>query len=358
MHVVHVIYYLDIGGGEVFLRGIARALATRGVVQHVFTVGSRGRLAGEIEAAGIPVIAFNKSSRAGLVTIIRMAAALRRLRPTVVQTHGEAGLFWGVPAARLAGAPVVSLIYQTREETALKTLATRAALRLPTRVIAGSRAAAEFTRERFRVSGEHLRTIHCGIEPLMSAVTSRPARRQAEWPVLVTVGRLFAAKGQRVLIDAFAILRQHYPGAQLVIVGDGPERPALERQAGDAGVANAVTFAGTLYPTVDVLASAHVFVFPSLNEPQGLALLEAYAAGVPVVASRTGGILEMLEHEVDGLLVDPDDAPGLAAAVERITEDDGLRSACVAHARSRLRAFDVETFAGEYLDMYRTVESP
>ena len=125
-----------------------------------------------------------------------MAAALRRLRPTVVQTHGEAGLFWGVPAARLARAPVVSLIYQTCEETALKTLATRAALRLPTQVIAGSRAAAEFTRERFLVSGEHLRTIHCGIEPVTPDVTSRPAQRQAEWPVLVTVGRL---KGMLIL---------------------------------------------------------------------------------------------------------------------------------------------------------------
>jgi glycosyltransferase involved in cell wall biosynthesis len=358
LHVVHVIYYLDIGGGEVFLRGITRALASRGVVQHVFTVGSRGRLADEIEAAGIPVVAFNKSSRAGLVTIVRMAVALRRLRPTIVQTHGEAGLFWGVPAARLAGAQVVSLLYQTREETPLKTFVTQAALRLPTRVIAGSRAAAAFTRERFHVAGEHLRTIHCGIEPLMFDNIGSRDRRQAEWPVLVTVGRLFASKGHRVLIDAFTIVRRHYPNARLVIVGDGPERNALERQAADTNVLDAVMFAGTLYPTVDVLATADVFVFPSLNEPQGLALLEAYAAGVPVVASRTGGIVEMLEHEVDGLLVDPHDAPGLAAAVERFIEDEALRSTCVAHARSRLRAFDVETLAEEYLDVYRAVEGP
>ena len=98
---------------------------------------------------------------------------------------------------------------------------------------------------------------------------------------------------------------------------------------------------------------ADVFVFPSLVEPQGLALLEAYAAGVPVVASRTGGIPEMLEHGVDGLLVDPGDSPGLAAAVERLIEDETLRSSCVAHARSRLPAFDVENLAEEYLDVYR-----
>ena len=176
--------------------------------------------------------------------------------------------------------------------------------------------------------------------------------------MIVTVGRLVAAKGHRVLIEALPILRRHYPNARLVIVGEGPEQHALERQAERAGVARAVTFAGTLYPTTDVLAKAHVFVFPSLNEPQGLALLEAYAAGVPVVASRTGGILEMLEHEVDGLLVDPGDALALAAAIRRLTDDEALQSACVAHARRRLRAFDVEVLAAQYLEMYRAVDTP
>ena len=87
--------------------------------------------------------------------------------------------------------------------------------------------------------------------------------------------------------------------------------------------------------------------------PRGRLADDVEAAGVPVTASRTGGIPEMLEHGVDGLLVDPGDAPGLAAAVERLTEDDTLRSSCVAHARSRLPAFDVETVAEEYLDVYR-----
>jgi glycosyltransferase involved in cell wall biosynthesis len=168
----------------------------------------------------------------------------------------------------------------------------------------------------------------------------------------VTVGRLVAFKGHRTLIDAFALVRRRRPRARLTIVGDGPERVSLERQAADAGLAGSVRFAGTVYPTNDVLAQADVFVFPSLHEPQGLALLEAYAAAVPVVASRTGGIPEMLEHEVDGLLVDPGDAPGLAAAIQRLTEDEPLRSACVAHACSRLPAFDVEHLADQYLGLY------
>ena len=353
MHIVHVIYYLDIGGGEIFLRAIVRALAARGVTQHVFTVGPRGRLAAEIDASGIPVAAFNKSSKVGLVTIGRMAAAIRQLGPDLVQTHGEAGLFWGVPAARLSRKRVVSLIYQTREESTLKTLATRALLRLPDQVIVGSQAAADFARDQFQMAHDAVRTIYCGIEVAPISQRQPQVAAAAEGPVLVTVGRLVPAKGHDILLQAFALLRQQFSSARLVIVGDGPERQALERQARDLGVENRVTFAGTVYPTTTVLAQADVFVFPSLNEPQGLALLEAYAARVPVVASRTAGIPEMLEHEVDGLLVDPGDVSSLVAAIRRMVTDEGLRSGCVAHAYGRLRNFDVRTLAEEYLDVYR-----
>jgi glycosyltransferase involved in cell wall biosynthesis len=352
--IVHIIWRLDIGGGEVFLRSLSKALATHGVVQRIFTIGPRGRLADEIEAAGVPVTAFNKSSKPGIVAIARMTRALRRLRPTLVQTHGEGGLFWGVPAARLAGVPVVSLIYQTHEETLLKTLAARVALRQTRQVIAGSRAAEAFARERFHVPANRVRTIHCGIESdVVPAAHGPGCRTSGEWPVLLTVGRLVSVKGHRTLIEAFALLRCDYPRARLIIVGDGPERISLERQAANLNVASAVTFAGTVYPTREVLARADVFVFPSLVEPQGLVVLEAYAAGVPVVASRTGGIPEMLEDGVDGLLANRGDAADLAEVIRRMIDDESLRAACTMHARSRLPEFDIAKLAGDYLEIYR-----
>jgi glycosyltransferase involved in cell wall biosynthesis len=352
--IVHIIWSLDVGGGEVFLSGLSRTIARRGVSQQIFTIGPRGRLADEIELAGVPVTAFDKSSRLGLGAVGRMAGALRRLRPSLVQTHGEGGVFWGVPAASLAGIPVVSLLYQ-HHDTRQKRVAARIGLRMPVMVIAGSRATADYVQVQLGVPCQRLRTIHCGIEPGRFAATRVPVPACDEWPGIVTVGRLVAFKGHRTLIDAFALLRRRRPRAQLTIVGDGPERASLERQAAGAGLGGSVRFVGTVYPTIDVLAHADVFVFPSLYEPQGLALLEAYAAAVPVVASRTGGIPEMLEHEVDGLLVDPGDAPALAAAIERLTEDEPLRSACVAHARSRLPAFDVEHVADQYLGLYQSL---
>jgi glycosyltransferase involved in cell wall biosynthesis len=350
--ILHITWSLDVGGGEVFLSALTRALARRGRIQRVFTIGPRGRLADEVEAAGVPVTAFHKRSRAGLWTTARIAGAVRELRPALVHTHGEGGLFWGAPAAWLARVPVVSLLYQ-HHETWIKQLTARTALRIPATVIAGSHAIASYVHDHLGVRRERLMMIHCGIEP--AAFSPRPERRleASRGPVLVSVGRLVASKGHRILIEAFAQLRETWPRAELIIVGDGPERSALEHQTAVLGLTNAVRFPGTVYPTAGVLSRADVFVFPSLNEPQGLALLEAFAAGVPVVASRTGGIPEMLTHEVHGLLVEPGRAPAIVAAVGRLIADNALREACVARARDRLRAFDVDILAAQYDALYQ-----
>ena len=361
MLIVHVIWRLDVGGGEVFLQALALALAGHGISQHVFTVGPGGPLASRLEAAGVPVTSFHKSSKAGLVTIARMARAIRRLRPSLVHLHGEAGLFWGLPAARAAGARVVSLIYQNYEETRLKRWAARALLRSADLVVAGSHDVARFAESRLAVPTHRLRVIHCGIETgAFAARADRGDRSPATWrraraPRLLTVGRLVPRKGHRTLIDAMVRVTERLPDARLVIVGDGPERAALAAYVENRGLGSAVQFAGTVYPTTELLADADLFVFPSLVEPQGLALLEAYAAAVPVVASRTGGIPEMLEDGQDGLLVEPGNARALADAILRMIEDPGLRQRAVASARKRVRSFNVEPIADEYVSVYQLV---
>lgn len=348
--VVHLTWHLDVGGGELFLCDLARELHRRRVTQHVCTIGPRGPLAGELETDGIPVTPFHKTSKLGAVVIWRLAKALRRLRPSLVHTHGEAGIFWGLPAARLAGIPAVSLVYQNYHETPAKMRALGTLLRWPRCVIAGSRDVERFLRATVGVPENRLRTIACGIVP-ESFLAIR--RRAVERPTIVTVGRLVERKGHRVLIEAVARVRQSHPTVHLVVIGDGPCLPALRVAVALAGLGDAVTFAGTVYPTHQVLASASLFVFPSLVEPQGLALLEAYAAGVPVVASRTGGIPEMLDDGVDGVLVRPGDVGELAAAIVRMLNDPAFGAACASRARRRLESFSVARIADQYVDLYR-----
>lgn len=147
------------------------------------------------------------------------------------------------------------------------------------------------------------------------------SRDPAREPLFLYCGRLSVEKGVEVLLAAFARLLAEMPAARLRVAGEGPRRAELERMAGSLGVAGAVTFTGWLTPD-DVereLARAWALVVPSLwAEPLGLAALEAIVRGVPVLASSQGGLGEIVEHGVTGLLVPNGDDAGLARLLEAV----------------------------------------
>jgi len=241
-------------------------------------------------------------------------------------------------------------MYLNHDESVPKMWAFRVMLRGAMQVLAGSADIAAFLGRRLAVPTSKTIVVPCGILP--DAFAAQPQINGSAGPVIITVGRLVPHKGHRVLLDAFARVVDHIPGASLHIVGDGPERGSLDRHARASGLADRVRFLGTCYPTTEVLGRADLFVLPSLVEPQGLALLEAYARSVPAVASRTGGIVEMLEHDVDGLLVRPGDPDDLASAILRMLTDATLRQRCSEHARLRLADFDVRAIAERYVQIY------
>ena len=151
-----------------------------------------------------------------------------------------------------------------------------------------------------------------------AAEADRPAVRAAlgiapDAPVIGTVGRLAEVKQQGVLIRAFARIIPAFPTARLVLVGDGPLRAELEGLARSLGLGGAVLFAGYQPNPERYLAAMDVFVLPSRAEAMPLVIPEAWAAGRPVVASRVGGIPELIEDGKTGLLVEPGDVDGLAA---------------------------------------------
>jgi glycogen synthase len=170
-------------------------------------------------------------------------------------------------------------------------------------------------------------------------------------PRVLFVGRLAAQKGVSTLLEAVPLLRARAP---VVLVGDGPQRPALERQAGRLGP-DRVRFQGFV-PHAEVpawLAAADVLVLPSVYEELGSVLLEAMAAGLPVVASAVGGIPDALGDA--GLLVPPRDPSALAAAVDKVLEDPALAAELGHAGRRRAAAFSWDTLAGRVLEVYREV---
>lgn len=186
-------------------------------------------------------------------------------------------------------------------------------------------------------------------------------RRPHDGPArLLSVGRLSSEKGHDVLLRALAELRRAGTDAELVIVGDGPERPRLESLAATLGVSSAVRFEGTVLGEQlrEALAAADLFVLPSRSEGFGVVLVEALATGLPVVATRSGGPADIVAPE-DGVLVPPDDASalarGIAEAIGRLTEFG--REAIAERAARR---YAPKSVGAQLVRLYRSVldESP
>jgi glycosyltransferase involved in cell wall biosynthesis len=195
-----------------------------------------------------------------------------------------------------------------------------------------------------------------GIDRRLFAQPDGPAFPEfAGRPRVVFVGRVVRAKGVETLVAATALART--PGLQVLLVGDGPERPYVERLARRHGVADRVHVTGFVshkrIPAV--LRSADLIVLPSFYEELGTVLIEAMQVGVPAVATRVGGIPELVEHGTTGLLVEPGEPAALAAAIDTILADRELARRLGANAMRRAPEYDMDRLGAQVHGLYERV---
>lgn len=175
--------------------------------------------------------------------------------------------------------------------------------------------------------------------------------------VLLFAGSLIERKGLRTLLAAMEQIHRRHPAHRLVLIGDGPERSELESQALDFGIGESVFFTGSLSPSEVArwMRRAELFILPSLEEGQGVALLEALASGTPCIAGRAGGIPEVISPEC-GELVEPGNAQALANSISGLIDAPLRRQAMGNAAAAGVRAkFDWPVIARRILDVYREV---
>ncbi|RBO53186.1 colanic acid biosynthesis glycosyltransferase WcaL [Rhodovulum sp. BSW8] len=201
-----------------------------------------------------------------------------------------------------------------------------------------------------------LAIVHCGVEPDRYRRDPAPATGPVPARELLFVGRLAAVKGVPLLLEAMARLRAEHPGARLTLIGDGPERARIEAEAARLGLGDRVVFAG--YRSQDevagALARSDLFVLPSFAEGVPVVLMEAMAAGLPVIATRIAGIPELVEDGVSGRVVDPGSAAALTAAIGAVLADPGGAARMGAAGRDRVRAgFDVRAEALRLATLFR-----
>lgn len=321
-----------------------------GVREHSFLAA--------LEAEGVSTSTIAVSGRGYL----RERAAVRRLceelRPDVVHTHGYRSDVADAGVARSLGIPTVTTVHGFtgggRKNRLYEWLQVEA-FRSFDAVVAVSRAMAERLSAR-GVSPQRLHTIPNAFDPDRPRMERGEARRLLgvgeEDFVVGWVGRLSREKGGDVLLDSLPMLTA---GASAVIVGDGPERAALEEQARSLGIGDRVKWLGTVPDASRLFPGFDVFALSSRTEGIPIVLLEAMAARVPVVATRVGGVPDVVTG-AEALLVPAEDPEGLAAALAAVREDATGAMQRVDAARGRLeREFSVGPWLSRYEALYRAL---
>lgn len=329
---------------------------------HAVVLNDR-ELAHRLRAAGVPVTVIDETRLAALAILGRLVRTLRRLRPDVVHTHRYKENILGGLAAAAAGQPatVCTVHGLTERYTGFARLKMSLYTALDRAVIRGRRetvvaVSADMARRLAMRVGPEVCLIPNGIR---LAGLGRPDRPR--WPdgapggvVLGTAARLVPVKGLDGLLEAVRLVSDAVPDVRLLVLGDGPLRAALESRAAALGLGRRVWFAGHQADVPCWLAAMDVFVLPSLAEGLPMSLLEAMAAGRPVVASRVGGVPEVVRDGLEGRLVPPGDVRALAGACLAFVRDSAARAACGASARRRVsEAYTIEMTGPRYVDLYR-----
>jgi sugar transferase (PEP-CTERM/EpsH1 system associated) len=369
--VAHLVSHLRGGGLEQCVVNLSNRLADDGWRPFIFCMQMSGDLERKLRD-GVSVQSLNKSPGNDLRLPWRLATLFKRERIDIVHCHNWATLLEGLIAARLAGVRAVvhtqhGLDYgfdasrsylRDRARLLLKRLASRGL----GHVVAVSQEVRETVVTDWRMPGERVSVIHNGIEPPPEAPTREErAARRAELGlspfdlVIGTVGALRPVKDHSMLLQAFARVLRDLPGARLVLVGNGPSRADLEAEAARLGLGPAVQFTGWRSDASTLLPLMDVFALSSLSEGISLAVLEAMAAGLPVVATRVGGNPEIVEDGVNGLLVPASDPQAMAQALLGLARDPRRRQALGAGGRVRASAFTLARMVEGYQEMYASV---
>jgi glycosyltransferase involved in cell wall biosynthesis len=364
MHVCHLIKGLGRGGAEMLLPWLVEHGRDHATFSVGFFVPWKDQLAAASARAGARVHCFEAGS--ALALMLRVGAVHRWLRDEgadVLHCHLPLAGVVGRLAASMSGTPVVytehNLLERYHAATRRAELAT---WRMQRMVIAVSQEVAT-SIARYVDGTVPVRVIRNGI-PVHDDVATPAARAEtrsrlgfgAGAPVVGTVAVMRTQKRLDLWLAAAAEIRRSIPEARFLLVGDGPERVAVQQRADSLGLSGAVVFAG-LQPAVQpFLEAMDVFLLSSEFEGLPIALLEAMAAGVPVVATTVGGVPEVVVEGGTGRLVAFGDAQGLASASVALLLDPEGRVAMGNAARERVRReFGIARMAAELAQLYNEV---
>lgn len=348
--VVHLLLTMDVGGLERVALDLVRRSDPDRFDARIICLRAPGELAPLAQSLGVPVEALG--ARRGLDGLARLVRRLRHLRPAVLHTHNPGPHRVGVVARRLGGVPVLVHTKHGRNFPLNRraVAVNRRLSLLSDRVVAVSEDAADVARRVEGVPAAKVCVIQNGIEPGEPLTSST---WQSWVPRGITVARLDPVKDQPTMLRAVRRVVDACPEFQLDIVGDGPERAALETLSRELQIDQHVRFLGYRTDVEDLLRRPAVFLLSSVSEGISLTLLEAMAAGLPAVATDVGGNREVVVDGLTGALVSTRDPGALAEEILRFVQDPARARAFGAAGRARVEQhFDLRLTVERYEALY------
>ncbi|MBN1882213.1 MAG: glycosyltransferase family 4 protein [Deltaproteobacteria bacterium] len=381
LKVLHIITRMEEGGAPRVLLALLDGLDPETFIQEVATgkAPQAWDITGELKKRGVPYHTVSSMVRRpapiqDTAALLSLWSLMRRGAYDIIHTHTSKGGFLGRLAAKAAGhartiyAPhgTVFTGYFPAWQTRMFILAEKLAAGWCERIITLSHAEVREFLERGIGEEARFRVVPNGIdiEKLIAQRDREGVRAALGWSerdlVIVSVGRLEPVKGHLTLLTAAPRIIESVSGSpadavvRFLIVGDGTMKERLALEAERLGISDRVHFTGHRYDAGALLSAGDLFAMPSLNEGMGLAVVEAMACGLPVAASRVGGIPEVVEDGVTGVLVPPNDADALAAACSGLLLDPAARERMGAEGERRARArYDIYTMIQNTAAVYR-----
>ena len=364
-------------GGRVRVVEVLATGTNGGAQEHVYSLVTRldrecydvrvvslshGSSVRRLQKAGIDVTVIDEPD--DRLAVRMLADELAPFQPEIVHNHMYRAEVVGTRAALLLGEKgcrrpaIISTVHSSRVRCSEDRQTLRRLTPLMDRLIVVSKAIDHKIREEGRAVAP-ISLIYNGVD-LQRYNHQQPCCTlhedyliPADAQIVGVVARLEAEKGHRTLLEAWPLVLAEVPSARLLIIGEGSERDSLEAQVVSLGIEDRVVFTGRREDVPAVTAALDVAVLPSYREAQGLSVLEAMALGRPVIASRVGGIPEMIEDGVSGLLVEPHDCDALAAGIVRLLTDHPLAD-MIAHRGHELvhDRFCIELMVHSISDLY------
>jgi glycosyltransferase involved in cell wall biosynthesis len=366
--IIQFVNNLDMGGIERLAIELARRQKDAGHTPLIYCLTYPGYFAREAEAYGIRIVAFQKTPGPSLRTVRDIIKMLRSDRPDILHTQSHLAHHYGVVAGRLAEVPViVNTVHRIEMQIAQQGTKYVATMESPDRkadIIYGATmrwtdavvVISEVTRQllvRHRGLPAHKAHVILNGAPL-ERFACCPAKPGSAHPRIRfgAASRMVPEKDHFTLLSAFARVAESLPHAELHVAGDGPLRARIKDLIDHFGLNDRVILHGALRDMPDFLRHLDIFVMTSLNEGLPVTILEAMAAGLPIVSTRAGGIHEAAIEGLNARFVEPGDANGLALQMMQMARSSNLAQIGAYGRQLVAQRFQIERTCSEYENLF------